>query len=345
MQAQRLSASNATLGRSLADRLPPFELIADEPDATFLEHSETRLQDTYRPDEHTLQPARECCRTFRHSSWARTRWAIYHALRRTGVDERVLHRFEQCGQFMTVWSDPASPDRYQVRGNFCKHRYCLPCAQNRSRLIASNIHHAIDGQVVRFITLTLKHTDQPLADQIDALGTYFTRLRRRTFWIQHVTAGAWFLELTYNREADRWHPHLHVIVRGRYMPHEGLRGAWHDVTKASFIVDIRLVRDPDRAAAYVSKYASKPMATDYVKHEDRLDEAVAALHGRRMCGTFGDWRNLRLTELPEDDTDWHFVGNLGILIIRAKQGDSTAREIVTTIQSQRGIDCLTIAPP
>lgn len=331
---QRLPASNGSLGYSLHRRLPPFELREDPPDTPSLEHSETRLQKHSHPLPIDYEATRECCTCFRHSGWTQTRWAIYHSLRRCGIAPKVLFRFAECGTFATVWADPERPERLQVRGNFCRHRYCLPCAKNRSRIIASNLHAAIAGRVTRFLTLTLRHTDAPLADQIDRLQHAFTRLRRRAFWIKRVDAGAWFIELTYNSQNDRWHPHLHIVTTGRYMDHESLRATWHRITGDSYIVDIRLIRDPDRAAGYVSKYASKPMATAYVHAPHRLDEAIEALHGRRLCGTFGDWRHIKLTELPDDPTDWRYVGNLGCMILAANRGDHVAKHVIYHLTNQ-----------
>lgn len=317
--------------RPLLTALPPFELHDDSCDRTSLDALETGLPTPVDESYEDVQAASAMSSNFRHSGWRNWRLRIYDALKRIGTDHVVLHRFQSCGDWCTAWRDPERPERYQVRGNFCRHRYCLPCATNRARIIATNLHAQLETCTARFLTLTLKHEREPLADQIDRLYEAFARLRRRGLWLRNVNAGAWFLEVRYNAGTDEWHPHLHVLITGKYIAHSELKQAWHEVTGDSFIVHITIVRSAKQAAQYVCKYASKPMDYSYVRHQDRLDEAIVAMHNRRLCGTFGDWRRLKLHETPSDETDWVYVGNLGRMLRDARRGNDQYHAIVCAI--------------
>lgn len=313
--------------------LPPFELQEDFPAPTSLEASESREHRQYEYTDTLCGPAKDRACAFRHSGWTPYRALIRDALKRCGFDQTYLIRWDCCGEHVSVYQDAENPDRLQLRGSYCRSRWCQPCAVQRSRVIANNLHAAIDNRPCRFMTLTLRHTDDSLGDQVDRLYDAFRRLRRRRLWLRNVDAGAWFLELAYNRERDEWHPHLHVIVQGRFIRHDDLRSAWLACTGDSPICDIRMVRDPDQAARYVAKYASKPFNVKFVRYEDRLDEALLALRSRRLCGTFGDWRHVHLNEVPRDDTDWVYVGRLGVIIWRAEHGSEHAVGILSSLDA------------
>lgn len=316
--------------------MPPFELAEDCPGPTSLEASESREHRKYAYTDACCADAQNHAYLFRHSGWQPYRSLIRESLVRLDTNASKLIRWDTCGQHVTVWQDPENPKRLQLRGSYCRSRWCLPCAQARSRVIANNLHQAIDDRPSRFMTLTLRHTTEPLADQIDRLYLAFRALRRRSLWMRNVDAGAWFLELAYNAERDEWHPHLHVIVLGRFIRHDDLRTAWLAVTGDSPICDIRMVRDPDQAARYVAKYASKPFNVKYVRYEDRLDEAIGALRSRRLCGTFGDWRHVHLNEVPRDDAEWVYLGVLGMIIVRANAGSEHALGILSDLDALYG---------
>jgi hypothetical protein len=104
-----------------------------------------------------------------------------------------------------------------------------------------------------------------------------------------MTGGVYFLELTFNERTALWHPHLHVIFEGAYLPHPVAKSTWLDVTADSFVVDVRALNGASGAAGYVTKYATKAVGASIWTNAGRLDEAMGALAGRRCFQTFGDW--------------------------------------------------------
>jgi hypothetical protein len=57
-------------------------------------------------------------------------------------------------------------------------------------------------------------------------------------------------------ETDEGWPHLHIAWRGPYLDQAWLSEQWERLS-GSKIVDIRLVQDQGRAAAYMAKYMGK----------------------------------------------------------------------------------------
>jgi Replication protein len=283
-------------------------------------HAQT---DQLRVLSHPLPPDVE----FRHSGWLPARRKIRASFDRCRITPDRIDRFDACGSAAWVLRDPARPDTYGMAANYCHDRFCTPCATARSHTIATNLRDHLNEQGYRLITLTLRGNNSPLADQLDRLYASFTRLRRRKLWQACISGGAAFLELTWSGASRQWHPHLHVIAQGSYIPQNLLRDTWKDITGDSFIVDVRYINDLGQTTRYVAKYAAKPHAPSYLHRPDLLDEAIIALGGRRLCLTFGSWRGFQLNRRP-DPKDWKPIAPLNELIRSARHGNDAARHIL-----------------
>jgi hypothetical protein len=122
-------------------------------------------------------------------------------------------------------------------------------------------------------------------------------------WKKHVTASAAFLEVTHNAQTGWWHPHIHAITTGTYIPQHQLSAAWLTATHDSQIVHITLVRQPQRIANYVTKYVTKPLTFAHDIPPEQLAEAIRAFAGTRLCTTTGTWSCLLYTSpSPRDRT-------------------------------------------
>jgi hypothetical protein len=271
-----------------------------------------------------------CDVTFRHSGWHRVRLRIFKAMMSADVPEFRLARFETCGKHAWVMRSKDDPDRYCISSDHCHDRFCLPCANGRSHTIARNVLSLIGTKTVRFITLTLRAKSEPLDLALSRLNAAFSRLRTRKLWRRGVTGGVAFLEVKRSENANRWHVHLHILAEGSYIDKTRLSRAWHEITGDSFIVDIRLVKDLDIAARYITKYASKPLDKTVTSDLDRTIEALKALKGRRLCSTFGAWQGEALTA-PIDPQDWEAVAPLADLLERKAAGDHVAAAIIASV--------------
>lgn len=280
--------------------------------------------------------------TFRHSGWHRERKLVHASLVRTSQTLARRKAFEACGHRAWVYQSADDPRHFRMGGSSCRDRWCLPCAQERARIIASNIAERLPGQRSRFLTLTLQSSDTPLADQLQRLYAAFAKLRKTKCFRKGATGGVATIEVTFSPERQQWHPHLHVLLSGKYIPHSEIRAEWLRCTGDSTIVHINLVRSKDAAARYVAKYVSKPLSNSFVNRPDRLDEIISAMKGRRLCLTFGDWRGVSLTNAP-DPGEWILVGSLDDVCDKALRGDTDALAVIDALAGQRAHDLMTLA--
>lgn len=285
----------------------------------------------------------ELSQIFRHSCWAPIRRLVYLGLRRTRQDPAAVSNFAQCGAESYILKSKDDPPRYRVAGSTCHHRLCTPCATERSRIIAQNVIDQIGDRRVRFITLTLRHGTEPLADLLDRLYASFKVLKRTKLWKQNVTGGVAFLEIKRTAFGEHWHPHFHILCEGNYIEKTRLQDAWLACTGDSFCADIRLPHSNAIVAREVTKYASKPLSTTFVHDRDCLDEAIVALKGRRMCCTFGTWRGVLLVKTV-DEQAWENLGPLSTYITRAARGDADARAMLNQIDPDRTAIVMELAP-
>lgn len=272
------------------------------------------------------------CESFRHSGWAADRQRVYHALQYTGQSASRLQGFADCGDRAYVYHSLDNPDLYRVAGSACHDRFCRPCTRERGQAIAANVTERLAGQRARFVTLTLKTDGLDLAAAIVKLQHAFRRLLRSDFWMARVTGGAAFVEAKRNADSTRWHPHIHAIVQGKYLPHELLKALWLRITGDSSIIRIQAVTDKESVVRYVTTYAAKCLRTaDFPTRQD-LHEAILALHGTRLVRTFGTWRGANLTDTPVEGT-WEIVGPLADLLRLAVDNDADACRILRLLNT------------
>ncbi len=281
---------------------------------------------------------------FRHSGWSHLRRLVVESLKRTAQPETRIAGFADCGSHTYVLRSLEDPTLHRLAGSSCHDRFCLPCANERTHAIAMNVTEQLVGKQSRFLTLTLKATNDPLLVTLDRLYAAFQTLRRRAFWKRRVTGGVAFLECKWVEKTHHWHPHFHILIEGAFIPYQRLKSLWYEITGDSFIVDIRLVKTSQEAARYVTKYASKPFNKSFVNRPHLLDEAVVTLKGRKLVVTFGTWKNVVLARHVSEGA-WESVGSLDDLLSRAAYGDVDAREILTSITTRDLAELYARAPP
>lgn len=316
------------------------------------------MPDSYSlaPQERNVQPPVEpsACGTeddqesigvaFRHSGWQPTRHKIRAALVRSGVAESRLEGWDGCGRNAVVLRDPDTPGAYRVACTTCKDRFCVPCADSRSHRIGRRLRAHVDDNAISFLTLTLRDNDVPLDQLLDKLLRSFRRLRQWSIWKREVAGGVAFVEIKFNPDKQRWHPHLHIIMDAGYMPQSAIADRWFAITKTSFKVDIRRATDADEAIRYVTKYGSKPLNQSFVADEERLDEAIDALKGRHLAIVFADWRGWCLSDDDEYEK-WPVVASLSSLIARGRRGDPDALAILEYLRCTTLIETTNTTDP
>jgi len=216
--------------------------------------------------------------------------------------------------------------KLRVMSSRCKLRWC-PICRDVSRMIVT---HAVDDWLQiqkhpKMITLTLKHSDDPLQLQIKRLYDSFRKLRRRAYFQRLITGGVWFFQLKLNLQTEQWHPHIHCLVAGKFLPHARLKQLWHKITGDSNIVDIRPVKDLENASTEVARYATSPADITRMSFCNSLD-VYYATKGKRICGSWGTAKNVTLKPTPQDDReDWYKIADFYFVNVQ-KEYDKTALE-------------------
>jgi len=266
----------------------------------------------------------------RHSGWAENRGKVYRSLVRTCQSRNRLDSFCNCGGGCVVQRHETS-GRHRLVGNYCHDRLCLPCGNARARRLAASLRKRMAGKVTRLTTLTLRHSQTPLKDQLDRLIDCFRKLRKAKATREAYRGGVAFIEIKWVNRSRTWHPHLHVITEGAYVPQKALATAWHAITGDSFIVHITRISESDRMVAYVTKYASKPMDSTVFADDDALDELLLSVKGRRLNQTFGTWKKLLDEDPTEDGAGWVTIGTLAGLQADAEGGDVVAAALLAQL--------------
>lgn len=297
-----------------------------------------------RLDDDEIREPSSLSISFRHSGWIPTRRRIAAALYRTQQSFARTESFASCGRHAYVLRNTDDPNTYRIAGSACHDRFCLPCATERSCIMAANVHELVQSKQIRFLTLTIKTDELNLFQSLNKLYTSFQALRRRSLWLDAVTGGVAFLELVYNHDRRRWHPHFHCLIEGTWLDQALLKTAWNQITGDSFIVDIRRPANNDTVCRYVTKYASKPFNNTFVAHGRLLDEAIVQLKGRKLAVTFGSWRGKLLT-VNDTTGSWEHVAPLADLIQKAANGDDICKDILSRLTDADLTTLYSRAPP
>lgn len=280
--------------------------------------------------------------SFRHSGWMDRRSLALQALKDMNATEARVERFSRCGSAAWILRSASGPVRFRLATNRCRDRFCLPCALEHQRVVVHNVLKACEGKELRFLTLTLKSQAVPLTDQLDRLYKAFATFRRTKAIKQCMTGGVYFTEITLNNATQQWHVHLHCLFEGTFLPHPLIKATWLKVTGDSFIVDVRMIRNAGTAASYISKYASKGIGSNVWHNRDRLAEVFAALAGRRLFSSFGDWKALNLSKHDEDGGEWICIGSLTCVLRDAADRVPEAMAIISYLRRSNVHDPLTL---
>lgn len=323
-------------GCTTADLIEQNKLVTNT--GRMLEHDVTNWDPPIPTDRETDS---------RHGHWKGKRALVAASLQRTNLSYARLNRFNCCGSCAVLeWSE--SLQRHRVTCWHCRDRMCEPCQQKRKLEITKIVKKNVGPRQARFVTLTLKHQDAPLKEQIRRLRQAFNRLKRTKVWSTAIRGGLAILELKRETPGEKenefgiryqtdglWHPHLHCIVTGTWIDRDELCAQWLSITKDSHQVDVRLVRDSEKAGHYIAKYVTKATNNAVYENPEWLDEFITATKGARVYNTFGNWESVRQ---DEDTTptakDWKHVATIHDLHAAAERGERWAIDVYLSIHKQ-----------
>lgn len=288
------------------------------------------------------QPEEDEHQRWCHGGWQADRRRVRDALLRTHQSPDRICRYQDCGKDCWVYQHKDDKAQVKVIANHCMDRFCVTCGGLRGWKVRTALAERMKGKTLRLITLTLSGKGASLADLLDKLYRNFKALRQTELWENSVDGGCAFLEVKWNPKANRWHPHLHLITEGRFVPQDQLSNLWHALTKDSFIVDVRRIKNSENTAGYVTKYVTKPLNTSIKRIPLRLDEAIVAMKARRFVFCFGTWYGTALNEIENDElfdaaadaAVWTSIGRLSDVLQRARSGDANARNVLEAVERQ-----------
>jgi hypothetical protein len=225
----------------------------------------------------------------------------------------------------------------RVSANSCHVRGCPMCAAAKSNRVAVATSEYLANQPdAKFLTLTMKHTDLPLGEQIDKLNKDFRAFRRLKEISNRVKGGFWFLEIKKGKD-DLWHIHLHCLVVSAWIAKEELSRLWLKCTGESYIIDIRKIKDAQAAAKYAAKYASKPAELRYFS----LTERVELLEETKNVRTHGAWGVIAKAKLLAKPvyvaSNWQRLGSW-LVVCRLKNHDLRAAAILSAWKNNESLD-------
>ena len=181
----------------------------------------------------------------------------------------------------------------------CSDKLCFECSSKRANhhssllLLLLSILNPKDS-TMRFLTLTVKNTFN-LPECYDKLRYNFSRLREHTLWKNNVFGGCYSIEIT--KGDFGWHVHLHCLYVGNFIPQDELRAAWAKLTKDSFIVDIRPIKNLSKMRREICKYPFKPLSAELLSDNEQI-ELNNFLHNKVLFVRLGSWREIDLKPNP-----------------------------------------------
>ena len=253
---------------------------------------------------------------------------VADSFRRLGEAKRA-DRVRCCGSTLGFLRNLETGEKRLATADFCRERLCPMCQWRKSLKVFRQVSRVLDRAqedykdlVPLFLTLTLKNcSGDVLSATLDTVFKGWHLLWQRKP-IKRIGVG-WFraLEVTYNRKADTYHPHLHAIIlvdKGYFKSKDYMATAewvqeWRSALGVDYdpICDIRKVKNDKakyKSVAEVAKYTVKD--TDLVHDDTALMDKVVhglgtALKGRRLFA-FGGLlkriaKQLGIEELAEGD--------------------------------------------
>ncbi|MBA7688522.1 hypothetical protein ES703_97005 [subsurface metagenome] len=239
-----------------------------------------------------------------------------------------LEKFRACRT--KVWFEQnMDTGKMRRRSNSCRERWCPACGEVKKNLVARNCERYFSRQpVVRFLTITQRHSGTSLEEQIVLAKKNLLRFRRSKEWKKFVDGSVWFMQTKWSYKSCGWHVHFHMLLVGSYWPQKRLSEKWHKITGDSYIVYIEQVYEKKLRSVIgdIARYAGLPanMLDVPAKHRQ---EVIRATERSRMCGATGVCRKgvaLCQPKIKPDNSRWRRVCSWKTVQKFAMDGDKNA---------------------
>lgn len=253
---------------------------------------------------------------------------VADSFQRLGFEKKAM-RVRFCGSALGFLKNLKTGEKKLYSADFCRERLCPMCQWRKSMKVFHQVSKVMDRAeqenkdiVPLFLTLTLKNcSGDDLKTTLDIVFKGWNLLWKQRK-MERIAKG-WFraLEVTYNKESDTFHPHIHAVLvvdkgyfKGKdYMETADWVQTWKKVLKLDYdpICDIRKIKNgkgKHKAVAEVAKYTLKD--TDFVHDDNELTDKLievlsTSLKGRRLFAFGGLLKQIAkqigIEELAEGD--------------------------------------------
>lgn len=253
---------------------------------------------------------------------------VADSFQRLGFEKKAM-RVRFCGSALGFLKNLKTGEKKLYSADFCRERLCPMCQWRKSMKVFHQVSKVMDRAeqenkdiVPLFLTLTLKNcSGDDLKTTLDIVFKGWNLLWKQRK-MERIAKG-WFraLEVTYNKESDTFHPHIHAVLvvdkgyfKGKdYMETVDWVQTWKKVLKLDYdpICDIRKIKNgkgKHKAVAEVAKYTLKD--TDFVHDDNELTDKLievlsTSLTGRRLFAFGGLLKQIAkqigIEELAEGD--------------------------------------------
>lgn len=217
---------------------------------------------------------------------------LVETLQATENHRHLAPRVGRCHRSFRHWRCENNHDWAEAE-NSCSVRVCPHCSRRRSLILAGRMQTFLVGRTgLRYAVLAERNSEN-LKEGIKSLWAAWTRIRRSVKWKRKVKGCIVALEVTRNREANTWHPHLNVLMEGEYFPFEELRQAWFEATKGEG--QTSFIRAADEGTVHeLIKYVTK--ISDLVGDAPALDTFLGAVARSRLIRTYGTFYGLPIED-------------------------------------------------
>ena len=274
---------------------------------------------------------------------------------------RSFERVYQCAEVLK-FVEQMDGTKKLYQSYFCKNKLCALCNWRRSMKYSYQASKIVEEAMIRqpkgrflFLTLTVKNViGQELNQAMINILIGFNRLMKYKKIDKNMIGFLRATEVTYSKELDSYHPHLHVLLMVRpsyfqakadYVNQEEWTKFWQKAMKLDYIpmVDIRAVKaDKGKglkgAILETAKYPVKPFdvtdeKTDFTAQEKLqiVDDMLTGLHRKRQIGFGKLFKDIK-KELELDDLE---NGNLVQTRDDDIENSSVGREIVAVWNWER----------
>jgi plasmid rolling circle replication initiator protein Rep len=245
------------------------------------------------------------------------------------LSEDRVQDINQCADSL-IFLEDNEKNRKLYQAYFCKFRLCPICNWRRSLKMFAQVSEITNYLMLKkpsvrfiFLTLTIKNPiGEELSETIDLLldKVQFIYNKSRTIkelkdFKKYLVGGLRALEITYKKEDDTYHPHIHLLLAvepeyfsRNYISQKKFTEIWQKIIGIDYtpIVDVRKIHNATaNTVAEVSKYPIKSFELQQLPHDTAMDVLfylMNASYNRRFLSFFGEFKKIRAL-LQLDDVE------------------------------------------